>query len=376
MTSRLRNWSVLVALIGFLVLALGAFVDPRRAAFGYLVAYAFAATIALSGLAFLMMGHVTHASWIVAIRRVLEAIAGTVPLFAVLFVPIVLSAKLLYPWADDPTTWSPHVAHAILVKRAWLSLPFFAARAGFYFALWTAFALLLRRWSLRGELGKQRALSGAALPAMGLTFTFATFDWMMSTDPAWQSNAYGVYVFSGGFLACLSLVAILSYFAQRYAILETTPSRTHAIGNLMLGMTVFWAYIAFTQFLIIWIADLPEEVGFFQVRSRGAYLVVSVFLVVGHFVLPLLCLLMRGLKRRPVVLAAIGAWLLVAHFLDVFWLLVPVVRPEGPGFHWVDLGALLAVGGLAVAYGASRFTAASFLPKDPALAEAMRFEMP
>jgi hypothetical protein len=376
MTTRLRNLAAIVAAVGLVVLAIGALVDPRRAAFGYLVAYAFGVTIALSGLAFLMIGHVTHATWVVAIRRLLEAIAGTVPLFAILFVPIVLCAKLIYPWADDPSTWSPHVAHAIHAKHGWLSLPFFTARAVFYFALWTAFAVLLRRWSLRGDVAKQRALSGAALPAMGLTFTFAAFDWMMSTDPAWQSNAYGVYTFAGGFLAALSLVAILSYLAQRWSVLQTSPSRTHAIGNLMLGMTVFWAYIAFTQFLIIWIADLPEEVGFYQVRSRGAYLVVSVFLGVGHFALPFVCLLMRALKRRPVVLALIGAWLLVAHFLDVFWLLVPVVRPAGPGFHWVDVGALLAVCGAAVAYGAMRFVAAPFLPKDPALAEAMRFEMP
>ena len=376
MTTRLRNWSAIAACIGVLVLALGAVVNPRRAAFAYLVAFSFYVTMTIGGLAFLMMGHVARATWMVAIRRVLEAICVTVPIFALLFIPIVLCARLLYPWADDPATWSPHLAEAIHAKHGWLSLPFFTARAVFYVALWIAFALLLRRWSLRGDVPKQRALSGAALPAMGLTFTFATFDWMMSTDPTWQSNAYGIYVFSGGFLGVLGLVAILSFYAQRYAILETSPSRTHAIGNMMLGMTVFWAYIAFTQFLIIWIADIPEESSFYGVRSRGTYLVISAFLVVGHFAIPFLCLLMRALKRRPPVLALIGAWLLVAHFLDVFWLLVPVVLPHGPGFHWVDLGALLAIGGLTVAYGASRFTAASFLPKDPALAEAMRFEMP
>ncbi|GAC1536920.1 MAG: hypothetical protein NVS3B10_01080 [Polyangiales bacterium] len=385
MTARLRNLAALAALIGLALLSIGFVLDPHRAAFSYLVAYAFGFTIAVGALCLLMIGHASHAGWLIVLRRLLEAIAITVPLFALLFVPIALFAPRLYPWAAPRSTWTEHLTRALVVKGRWLTAPFFFGRAALYLAIWSALAVLLRRWSLADDARPDaerrqlaRNVSGASLPVMGLTLTFAAFDWMMSTDPTWSSNIYGVYVFAGGFLAAIALVAILAQAARAHAIVpkEVSASHFHAVGNLMLAMTVFWAYIAFSQLLIVWIANLPEEVPFYAVRATGFWGALSIALGVGHFALPFLALLQRPLKRDGRSLAWIGAWLLLMHWLDLYWLLVPVAVPRGNPLHLADLGALLFVGGSAVAVGAWRFAAAAPVPtRDPGLADSLRFEM-
>jgi hypothetical protein len=249
---------------------------------------------------------------------------------------------------------------SIAAKAAWLDVPFFLLRAAVYFAVWILVALLLRRWSIRSTGGlpdrvrsRQRALSAAALPAVGLTFTFAAFDWMMSLSPEWFSTVYGVYVFSGGFLAALALLATVAPSAARGALLGREPSLDsyHSLGKLLLTFVIFWLYIGFSQLLIIWIADVPAEVAWYLPRLHGSWAGVAALLLAGNFLAPFLLLLFRRVKRAPAALAAIGIWLLAMHYLDVYWLLMPELHAVGVRVHWLDLATLAGVGGAALAYG-------------------------
>ncbi len=375
----------IAAVVGAALLGAGAVIDLRQALFSYLVAWSFGFTIAIGALAFAMTSYATHAKWVVAIRRLVEAVALTVPLFALLFLPIALFAKHLYVWAAPASTWSPHLAEQMATKKAYLNLPFWYGRALGFFLLWSAIALLLRRWSLRADVtadpeltSRRRMLSGAMAPGLALTFTFGVFDWMMSLDPTWTSNAYGFYVFSAGFLGAACVIAIIAYAALRGALIPKAVGAGHfnAVGNVMLAMTVFWAYIAFVQMMLIWIADLPEEVTWYATRSHGTWGAVCWYLGIAHFALPFLALLVRKWKRDPRTLAAIGAWLVVAHYVDMYWLIMPTLHPQGARVHWLDLAALLAVAGAAVSFAAWRFAAVPAVPQDdPALADSLSFEM-
>ena len=334
---------VVLAVPGLLLFALGLLLDARQALLSYLAAYATGLSIVLGALILVMTCNITGARWFDAFRRPAEAIAASSPLFAVLFLPLAFGLSRVYPWAPA----------AAGDRRVWLNEPFFLIRAAIYFAVWTAAGLLLRRWSLRpgadarGRVdARSRALSAGGLPAVAFTFSFAAFDWLMSLSPAWFSTIYGVYVFAGGFLAALAVLALL------------VPGRApradnyQKLGNLLLTFTVFWAYIAFSQFLIIWIADVPQEVAWYVPRVRGSWGALALVVLVGQFGLPFLVLLLRRVKRSPGTLAKVGAWLLVMHYLDVYWLVLPQLDPGGVRPHWLDLAALCAIGGCTMAYAA------------------------
>lgn len=334
---------VVLAVAGLLLFALGLLLDPRQALLSYLAAYATGLSIMLGALTLVMTCNITGARWFDAFRRPAEAIAASAPLFAVLFLPIAFGLSRVYPWAPA----------AAGDRRVWLNEPFFLMRAAIYFAVWIAAGLLLRRWSLRRTAGahgrvdgRSRALSAGGLPAVAFTLSFAAFDWLMSLSPAWFSTIYGVYVFAGGFLAALAVVALLEPGRAPRA------DNYQKLGNLLLTFTVFWAYIAFSQFLIIWIADVPQEVAWYVPRVGGSWGVLALVVLVGQFALPFLVLLLRRVKRSPRTLAKVGVWLLVMHYLDVYWLVLPQLHPGGVHPHWLDLAALCAIGGCTMVYAA------------------------
>ena len=338
-----------LATAGLCFFALGVVLDPRRALMSYLAAYATGLSVVLGALMLVMTCNITGARWFAAFRSRAEAVAASVPLFAVLFLPLALGLSRLYPWATAGAG----------DRGAWLNRPFFLARAAVYFAVWIAVGVPLRWWSLPPRAwpaesvdGRSRALSAAALPAVGLTFTFAAFDWLMSLSPEWFSTIYGVYVFAGGFLGALALLAAIGPGMVRARLTQGVPGPGdyRKLGNLLLTFTVFWAYIAFSQLLIFWIADVPQEVAWYIPRLGGSWGWVALVVLLGQFALPFLALLLRSVKSAPVGLAAIGAWLLLMHYLDVYWLVLPQLHPGGVRVHWLDAAALCLIGGSAVAY--------------------------
>jgi hypothetical protein len=373
-----------VGVAGLLLCVVGALVDPRQAAFAYLAAYAGWLVVALGALLMVMIAHVSGAAWFVVLRRAAEAIAATLPLFALLFLPLLLALPLLYPWARPPAALDAHLRGVVDAKRAYLNVPFFVARAVLYTAVWVAVEELLRRWSLRqdarpdeGFLHRQRALAAVGLPPIAFALTWAGFDWVMSIQPEWVSTMFGVYWFAGGFVAALGLIAVVGWAMLRTGALagEASVSHFHALGKLLLTFVIFWAYVAYSQYFIVWIADVPAEASWYARRVTGAWRGVALALALGHFALPFAALLSWRLKRRPAALAAVGAWLVLLHLVDSAWLVLPAVRPRSSLPHWLDLAAFAGVGGAAAAFGLLRAGGEPPVPVgDPQLPAAREYE--
>jgi len=381
--SRVVVGSLVVATLGLVVLGIGMIVDAPRACFAYLAAWTYGVSIAIGALLLLMIGHAAKASWMVVTRRTTEAVVDALPLYALLFVPIAASLSRIYPWAGDVGALEPGVREAVLHKRAYLNPTFFVVRTGVYFAILIAVGALLGAWSRANDVRpslawthRMRALSGGGLPVVGLTLTWASFDWTMSLQPAWSSTIFGLYDFAGAFVGAIALVCILEGLPSRRAGGSAmSADHAQALGRVLFAMVIFWAYMAFSQLLIYWIGDLPEEVSFYAVRTAGSWRGVTAVLVVGHFVLPFFALLSRPLKRRPAYLAAVGGWMLAMHAVDIYWLVLPVHDVSGVRPHWVDVAALAFVGGLSCAWVTVRYRAAAPMPRFvPGLAEGIHYE--
>ena len=375
--------AALLSAVGVVLLIAGAFVDGPRALYAYLTAYNFVASTAMGALVFLMICHAMHAGWPTLLRRLTEAMVGTLPLCAVLFVPVLAGLRVIYPWLRPETVGDPRVRHVVAQRALYLNTTGFVARSVAYFVVWIVVGFFLRRWSRpkdarAGAAARERmyALSGALLPLVALAVSFAAFDWVMSLAPLWQSTMFPVRYFAGGFLGALSLLTVLTAAADRAGLLPgVNESHYYALGRLLLAFVIFWAYVAFFQLMLIWIADKPDEVTFYLARARGGFLALSVIVGMAQFVVPFFLLLSYDLKRRRGRLAAVAVWLVAAHYLDVHWLIVPSGQPEGAPYHWIDLGALLAVGGVTVVYGVLRLRGEALVPvHDPALPEAIRYE--
>jgi hypothetical protein len=405
-----RRGSITVAgalgLAGAIAVAIGFATSPAQAAFSYLTAWAFALSIALGALVFLMIGHAIDARWTIVFQRITEAVASSLPALAALFLPIALCVEWLYPWAA-PSHALGHEALARLAHKApYLDVTAWAIRAALFLALWIAIAELLARWAARfahqpraidpkgadplpaGKAGRAppprlaslvvrvRALSAAGLPAIGLSLTFASFDWLMSLTPMWYSTIFGLLYWSGGFVAALSLIAVIAQRARRVPEVAASirGSHTGALGRMMFAFLVFWAYMEFAQGLIIWIADKPDEVPWYIARGAGQWGSVFAVLVVGHFAIPFFALLNRPLKRRPHLLAIAGAWLVAMHYVDIYWIVMPVLHQQ-PALHWLDLAAPCAVLGLTVAATAARRrNRRTIADDDPRFAAAIAYE--
>ncbi len=380
---RVVSASLFAAGGGLVSLAIGLRLDPTRAWFAYLDAWLFGTSIAVGALLFTMTGHAAKAGWMVITRRPMESVAATLPLFALLFVPLAFGLDHIYPWTRHGGV-AASLAHALDHKRVWLSKPFFVARTAVYFLVFCVVAARLRAWSTvndsRPDLAlvrKMRRLSGGGLPLVGLTLTWASFDWSMSLQPDWYSTMFGFYFFAGSYVGAIALACVLLRLtpSQGPQAIRVSPDHAQALGRVLFAMIVFWAYISFGQFLIYWIGDIPDEVSYFAHRTAGTWTAVTYVIVFGHFVFPFFLLLNRRLKRHSDVLAVVGAWIFVMHFVDVYWQVMPVHDEAGARPHWLDLGAVLFVGGLSCAWIVRRYGTAAPLPLHvPELPEGLDYE--
>lgn len=384
------RWMVGGGAVGllFLIVSLaGLALSPREAAYSYLVAFAYWCGISMASVILLMIFHTTRAKWMTVLRRPVEAMAATVPIFILLFIPVALSLKQIYVWVDPPADLPKETLHLIAHKRPYLNTSFFLVRSVIYLVFAALLGQLLFGWSTRqdssGAVGltqKQRNLGAGGLPFIALTFTFAAFDWLMSLKPEWFSTIFGVYYFAGSFVSALSLLAVICDLARGDKNLfgdYVSPDHTHNVGKLMLAFTCFWTYIAFSQLLLIWIAGLPEEIPFYITRFKRGWAGIGVFMIFGHFFLPFGALLSRSLKRNPRRLALVGIWILLVHYIDIYWLVMPNLYPEGFQFHWTSVTAFLGIGLLAIAFGVFRLRGKLAVPlKDPYLGDSLRYRQP
>lgn len=330
-------------------------VTPRRAYHAYLVGYAFTLSAALGCIAFVTIAHAANTTWPVAVRRLPEAVAPALPVLALLFLPILLGASALYPWAS-PAPLDARVRHLLEHRRAFMNLPFFAIRAGVYLLIWSAIALRLRQLSLAMEGGadsercarRLRRLSYAALPVLALTVALSAFEWLMSLSPEYVSTMFGASWIAVCLFGGQATTILLTGLIQRSGTPLPAPGPSHysALGRLLFAYLIFLGYTVFFQFMLGWIGNRPSEAAWFLQRSHGIYYATVLFLIFGHFALPFCLLLSYRLKRRIRPLMWIALWCLFSQYIHVHWLIMP--SAPGPAYSWLDLLALIAVLGLTV----------------------------
>nr|UXE45702.1 hypothetical protein Hi04_10k_c5202_00011 [uncultured bacterium] len=360
----------------------------QEALASYLIAFAYWLGIAVGALIWLAIFHAARARWMVILRRPLEIMSVAAPIFILLFLPIAIGARQIFMWTHDPASlgFAGEAVELLEHKRPYLNLPFFCIRACIYFFVWAGVGFLLHRWSTRQDeeggvalTAKQRMLGAGALPFLGITITFAAFDWLMSLNPFWSSTIYGAYYFGGSFLAAMALLTLATTLAQRQNLWGTlvTQAHYHNLGKLLFAFTIFWAYLGFSQFLLIWIANLPEEGPWYILRMKGTWTGVSVLVAVGHFAVPFAFLLPRDVKLRPQLLAGISVWMLFMHYVDLYWMTMPTFYPGGFSLPWTAVTAFLGVGGLAIAFAIFRARGHFTVPvKDPYLSDSLRYVQP
>jgi hypothetical protein len=369
------------ALLGAVACTILGAANPKQFFFSWLVSFLFFLSLALGALFFELIQYAAQGGWGIVLRRIGETTFATIPVMAALFLPLLLGLHDLYSWSVPGAA-----EHDALLrwKAPYLNVPFFLIRAALYFGCWSFIALLYYRLSRRQDAtgdpavsARLRRLAGPAIIVLALTQTFASIDWIMSLTPKWYSTIFGVYFFAGSFVGFIALLSIVAVAMRRAGLLDTviTAEHLHDVGKLLFGFTAFWAYIAFSQFFLIWYANLPEETIWYKARMEGSWMTVSLVLMAGHFGVPFFYLMGRDVKRRGSTLAVGGAWLLAMHFMDLYWQVMPTLHPEGVRLSALDAAAFVAIGGCFVAAASWLMRRQALVPlRDPRLAESLAFE--
>ncbi len=351
------QWRGLAVGVAFLVVCvIGAFFSPTQFFRAYLVSYLFFLGLGHGCLVVLMLYHLTGGAWGFLVRRQLEAGMRTLPLLAVLFVPVAVGAAYLYLWAQpDEVAASADLQH----KQIYLNLPFFVGRAVLFFVLWLVFVFFLSRWShlqdrandpdrARRLARRLNRLSGPGLAIFGITITFAAVDWLMSLQPAFRSTVFGPLFASGEILTgfCVTLIA-LAWLVSRPPLADMISlDALNDLGSLLFTFLVLWAYLVFFQFMLIWIANLRYDILWYLPRTRGGWYWVAWLLVLLHFAVPFFLLLSRDVKRNPRALAALAGLLLAMHLVFLYYEVLPAFPMEGILDHWMDFLMPFGLGGL------------------------------
>ena len=378
---RLPAIGAICALLGAVACAILGPGNPKQFFFSWLVSFLFFLSLALGALFFVLIQYATQGGWGIVLRRIGETVFATLPVLAVLFVPVLLGLRVLYHWTVPGAAEHDALLHW---KAPYLNVPFFLLRAALFLGSWCVIALYYYRGSSGQDAtgdpkvsARLRRFAGPALMVLALTQTFAAIDWIMSLTPHWYSTIVGVYFFAGSFVGFIALLAVVASAMRGAGLLDTVISAEHLqdVGKLLFGFTAFWAYIAFSQFFLIWYPNLPEETIFYKQRLEGSWSTVSVILMAGHFAVPFFFLMGRAVKRRGSTLALGGAWLLAMHYVDLYWQVMPTLHPEGVRPSALDVAAFLAVGGCFVAAASWLLRRQALVPlRDPRLGESLAFQ--
>jgi hypothetical protein len=354
---KLEHIPVRLASVGGVLLAIcivGGFRDGGEFFRSYLVAFLFWIGITLGCLALLMMQHLTGGNWALVIRRILEAASRTLPLMAVAALPLLAGMKTIYSWSrpgqSDPI---------ILAKHLYLNSGFFIARTIFYFACWFMLVYLLNKWSREEDAGgnaslwaRMEGLSGGGLVLYGLTVTFASIDWVMSLEPRWYSTIYGLLFMVGQALAALAFsITVLIWLSGREPLSEAVrPSYFQDLGSFLLAFVMLWAYLEYSQFLIIWGGNLSEEIPWYIRRMQGIWGHVGLLLVLLNFALPFFLLLFRNVKSRTGSLLLVAGLVLFMRLVDMYWMVLPAFGGGDARLTWMNILLPFGMGGIWLGY--------------------------
>lgn len=359
--------------------------NAKQFYFSYLVGWTFCLSLALGSLFFVLIHHLTKAKWSIVVRRIPEALIWSFPLLAVLAIPILIGMHDLFHWTHheiyDPA--SPQYDPILAGKHGYLNTTFFITRLVVYFTLWTFIAHRLYTVSLRQDVdddvsagARLRKVSAVGLVLTAVTTAFASYDILMSLDPHWFSTIFGVYFFAASFLTAHALIVLIVITIQRNRGLRgvITKEHFHDLGKMMFGFTVFWAYIAFSQYMLIWYGNLPEETLWYRHRLEHGWEYHSAALLVAHFIIPFWVLLPRAAKRAVPVMSFMAVWFLVMNWFDFHWIAMPVLHGDHAGFHWLDFTCWLGLFGVFLAFVMYRLGRHSLVPQnDPHLEKSLNF---
>ncbi|HEX4667079.1 MAG TPA: hypothetical protein VH207_10795 [Chthoniobacterales bacterium] len=367
-----------IGLIGIVLSVVGWFVSPVQFSFSWLFGFIFFFTLCIGCLFWTIVHHVVDAEWSVVVRRQLENIALLLPVMGLLFVPIWLLRKNLYRWMDI----APGVDPLLDAKRGYLNWQFFLFRAVFFFVALTIVAYLLRRFSVNQDRDgnprftiMMRKAAFIGLPLFALCLTFGAFDWLMSLNWHWFSTMWGPYIFAGTAGSSMALLVLVTAALRKAGYLEgvVTVEHFHIMGKWLLAFTVFWAYIGFSQYMLYWYANIPEETQYYIIRNTESWNVLSWFLVVFRFFVPFALLLPRATKTNLTWLCSISAWIVLMQLLDMYIVVLPALHGTGVHLSIFDFVPLLAIGGtLAFVYLWIIGKTSLFPVRDPRLIESLR----
>ncbi len=368
-----------VAVVGIVASLIGFFVNTEQFYFSYLTNFSFVATISLAALFFVMLQHITSSSWSVVLRRIPETFAYLLFMLAILFIPIFFGMQHLYEWSRPEVLAADDLAQ---YKEPYLNTTFFIIRNIFYFVIWSFLGWKLYQNSVKMDkqgadastYKSQKIISGPGILLFGFTVAFASFDWLMSLEFHWFSTMFGVYLFAMSFQVFLAIAILICLYLRKQGLLRNTIRMPHFedLGKLLFGFTVFYAYIAFSQFMLYYYANIPEHTMWYYNRLQGSWETITWMLLFGRFVVPFILLLGLWAKSNLKLLAGLSVLIVVMHFIEVFWIVTPVLHEAGITVHWLDITLLLAFAGLFFGLFFQKFKSNSMVPKnDPLLAESL-----
>lgn len=366
---------------GLILSAIGYFVNSDQFFFSYLVSFAFFTGIALASVFMVLFHHITKSKWGVVVRRIPEVMGGNLWIWAIFIIPVLLGIHNLYHWSHEDAVAADKILKG---KSAYLNTPFFIIRQVIYFAIWGYVGQKLYNASVElektndwGITTLMRKVSAPAIPLFGFSIAFASFDWLMSLDPHWFSTMFGVYFFAISFQSFWAVMILMVFFLHSRGYLQNTIGQAHIydLGAWLFAFTVFYAYIAFSQFLLIYYANLPEETLWYYHRLEGGFEYIAYGMLLFRFVLPFIVLLNREQKHRRKVLGFVAVVVLVMHFLELYWIVMPSMHPEdahGLDFSWMDITAFIGLGGVFFGLFFHKFKQNSMIPEnDPKLGECL-----
>jgi len=371
----------LLAAVGIIASATGYFMlgeDKAQFFFSYLTRFTFVASIALGALFFVMLQHVTRSKWSVALRRIPEVLSANTWVLLLLFIPVFYGMHDLFHWTHEEAVATDPI---LLAKEPYLNIPFYLIRNVIFFAIWGFLGWKLFQVSKRmdenqnwGEQTLLRKISAPGIPIFAFTVAFASFDWLMSLDPHWFSTMWGVYYFAMSFQVFFPIVILIVMYLWKKGLVTESITMKHLgdAGKLLFGFTVFYAYIAFSQYLLIYYANIPEETLWFYHRFEGDWVYIAWLLLLGRFVLPFIVLLSKSAKSNIKVLKWLSVWLIAVHFIELYWIVMPTLHTHHTSFHWLDIATLLGLGGLFMGLFFNTLKKQSLIPtSDPHLNESL-----
>jgi len=343
-----RNVLAFAALVAVVACAVGCIQDPSRFFRSYLVAFGYTTAVGLGAFFFVMVQYLSGSAWSVTVRRFMENIMVTLPFGLLLFIPVALGLKDIYSWMNPDVVAGDG---ALRWKSGYLTENAFLIRACVFFAVWSLWIFSIYRQSTRQDTEKSirqmHIASKWSAPGLFLAVvvgTLASFDWLMSVEPKWYSTIFGLYILSGGALTFMSIVTLVSLGFRRAGILKNsiTMEHYHDLGKWMFALTAFYTYIAFSQYLLIWYANIPEETVWYRHRMAGGWFWIAIAMPFIRFILPFFTLLCRSAKRNLTVLGMVAVWCIVVEYVDLYWVVMPAYYADGPHVSWLDFATLAA----------------------------------